>query len=578
MTAVRKSVVCASLIAPVAYWFCLRFLFPNYFTPLFPSHPDVCIPAGLQIRPILEIFTYPRPISFLFMRSFGWMGVHASILIAILTTGVGLLCTVWLVQLWTSRTAPPLAIACYSVILFAQPQFYFEHRQDVAATQAFITALLAVEFWRRWVLNRLGWHYFAFAASLAMTVLTKETYLGSVAVLACGLLLTLEKATWKKSFLTRLLWGAAGGVLVIAVCEFINWRGYSEWVLPVLGKSSTYRPSFNLLLITKTAWSFLSDSLTWPAALILAFALGFLWRDRKALIIGIFLVAAGVVAILPNSLLPAHAVTLYAWDAAPLLFAPILVLPRRWIAVLPIAALICLWIWKNQPQYHSAGAQWAIAQEKTNERVLDSFAKIKSSDGGAYRLLVSGLNAPLSPWGYEDFVRVDLGDRRWTLLVHADAGESAGRYVSTKHVGDIDAADFDGAVEYTLDGHLLRVLTGAPYRVAIKTSPEQVLIPELDDKLMTVAAEIPTDFAGALKIGTILLTWGDTVGAQRYLEKAVRASNGSNPYPFFFLGQCSERTHDRVTALQYYRKAVAVESEPRNPLFEQAVKRMASQP
>jgi tetratricopeptide (TPR) repeat protein len=565
MTAERKSLVETALIAPVAYWLCLRFLFPGYFHPLFPPHPDLCMPAGLQIRPIAEIFTYPRPASFLFWLSFGWMGVHASILIGILMIGAGLLCTVWLVQAWTKRSPSPLAIACYTVILFAQPQFYFQHRQDLSSSQSFITCLLAVEFWRRWVNDRKGWYYFAFAGCLALTVLTKETYIGSLAILLCGVVFTSIEPNIK-----RVLAGLAGGLLVVAACEAINLRGYDRWVLPLVGKSSTYRTTFDPRLIAKTALAFLSDSLTWPAILILLLVLVFLWRQRRVLVVAICLVAAGIAAILPNSLLPNHAIALYAWSAVPLLFAPLLLLPRRWLAMAPLLALSCLWVWTNRTAYRSVGEQWAIAQEKANERVLDSFAKIRRSDDGAHRLLVSGLNAPLSPWGYEDFVRVALGDRQWTILIPAESADRTGKYVNTKHIAEVNPANYDGVVEYGPGGDMLRVLTGPTYFASVRNDPEQVLLPELDEN--------PKDFSSLLTAGTVLLTWGDADRAQAYLERAVRASNGVNPYPFFFLGECAERKHERAAALRYYEEAVGADKEPRNPLFRQAVDRMIARP
>ncbi|HWF47110.1 MAG TPA: tetratricopeptide repeat protein [Bryobacteraceae bacterium] len=565
MTAERKSILQAALIAPVVYWLCLRLLFPGYFHPLFPPHPDLCMPAGLQIRPIAEIFTYPRPASFLFWLSFGWMGVHASILIGILMTGAGLLCMIWLVQSWTKRSASPLAIACYAIILFAQPQFYFQHRQDLSSSQSFITCLLAVEFWRRWVTNRKPWEYFAFAGCLALTVLTKETYVGSLAILLCGATLTLEKPNIRQAIA-----GLAGGLLVVAGCEAINLRGYDQWVLPVLGKDPAYRMTSDVRLIAKTALGFLSDSLTWPAILILLLVLALLWRERKILVVAISFVAAGIAAILPNSLLPNHAIALYAWSAVPLLFAPVLILPRRGLAMAPLLVLTCLWVWTNRVAYRSAGEQWEVAQEKVNERVLQSFAKIKHSDNGAYRLLVSGLNAPLSPWGYEDFVRVALGDHKWTLLVLAESADRTGKYLSTRHIAEVNPANYDGVVEYGPDGNMLRALTGPAYFAAIRNDPEQVLVPELGKN--------PNDFASLLKAGTVLLDWGDVDRAQSYLEQAVRASNGANPYPFFFLGQCAERKHDRAAALGYYEKAVRADAEPRNPFFQQSVDRLTTRP
>ncbi|HEX4231619.1 MAG TPA: hypothetical protein VHZ07_23320 [Bryobacteraceae bacterium] len=565
MTAERKSVLQAALIAPVAYWLCLRFLFPGYFHPLFPPHSDLCMPAGLRIRPIAEIFTYPRPASFLFWLSFGWMGVHASILIGILMIGAGLLCTIWLVQAWTKRSASPLAIACYAVILFAQPQFYFQHRQDLSSSQSFITCLLAVEFWRRWVNDRKGRDYFVFAGCLALTVLTKETYAGSLAILLCSVVFTLEKPNVR-----QVIAGLAGSLLVVAGCEAINLRGYNQWVLPLLGKDRTYHATSDVRLIAKTALGFLSDSLTWPAILILLLVLGLLWRERRVLVVAISLIAAGVAAILPNSLLPNHAIALYAWSAVPLLFAPLLILPRRWLAMAPLLVLTCLWVWTNRTVYRSAGEQWAVAQEKVNERVLESFAEIKRSDNGAGRLLVSGLTAPLSPWGYEDFVRVALGNHKWTVLVPAESADRTGKYVSAKHVAEVNPANYDGVVEYGRDGTVLRALAGPAYFAAVRNDPEHVLLPELEEN--------PKDFGSLLKAGTVLLDWGDVDRAESYLQQATRASNGGNPYPFFFLGQCAERKHDRSAALGYYEKAVRADREPRNLLFQQAVDRLSARP
>jgi tetratricopeptide (TPR) repeat protein len=238
--------------------------------------------------------------------------------------------------------------------------------------------------------------------------------------------------------------------------------------------------------------------------------------------------------------------------------------------MVPLLALTCLWVWKNQSAYRSAGEQWAVAQEKVNERVLQSFPEIKHSDDGADRLLVSGLNAPISPWGYEDFLRVSFGDRKWTVLIPAESADRTGNYLSTKHIAEVNPASYDGVVEYSPDGTMLRALTGRPYFAAVRNDPEQVLVPGLDEN--------PSDFAGLLKAGTMLLTWGDTDRAERYLQQAAVASNGANPYPFFFLGQCAERKHDLPAALRYYEKAVGRDAEPRNPVFQQAVNRLTAQP
>ena len=82
-------------------------------------------------------------------------------------------------------------------------------------------------------------------------------------------------------------------------------------------------------------------------------------------------------------------------------------------------------------------------------------------------------------------------------------------------------------VEYRPDGNVRLVLTGAAYATSAQAKPERVLIPDLDD--IMPAVENPDDFAGPLKVGTILLHWGDADRAQGYLEKAVQASSRQKP-------------------------------------------------
>ncbi len=74
-------------------------------------------------------------------------------------------------------------------------------------------------------------------------------------------------------------------------------------------------------------------------------------------------------------------------------------------------------------------------------------------------------------------------------------------------------------------------------------------------------------------MGTAYWDWGWAEKARPHLESARTLEGGSNPYPFFFLGQIAEAEGNRAEAARFYRQAIEREDSPK-PDFREALDRV----
>jgi tetratricopeptide (TPR) repeat protein len=121
----------------------------------------------------------------------------------------------------------------------------------------------------------------------------------------------------------------------------------------------------------------------------------------------------------------------------------------------------------------------------------------------------------------------------------------------------------DAVVAYSDDGSVRRIAAGV-------TVDEHLLVPEL-----TALTERPEDFTSTLQAGVALLDWGWPERAERYLQRAIELG-AENPYGYFFLGRARELMGDRTAAKRLYERAVALDKEPRNPAFHEALRKAPS--
>ncbi len=118
------------------YWVCLRFLFPGYFEPLSPFHLDFYDYVAASQRTFLQVLLrFPRPVSYETMKLLGSMGL-SGLMAGELAIALGnVLLTLCLVRRLFRFYSPWLlaSLPAYLFLLFAHPEFYFEHRHDLPA-------------------------------------------------------------------------------------------------------------------------------------------------------------------------------------------------------------------------------------------------------------------------------------------------------------------------------------------------------------------------------------------------------------------------------------------------------------
>ena len=584
--------VLAFLFAAAIYWLCLRFLFPGYFAPLTPNHSDLYTPVGFLERSFLEVLTYPRPLTYVLLRTSGLLGVRGSILVVVLAAIGAVLIASTMTVRWARARMSLLGLACYLILVFAHPEFYFEHRHDSPGVFSCALVLLAAEFWRRWLIE-FRWRQLVgcFALTLALG-LVKETYFPSLLVLL--ITLTVAERQWR---LRRIVPALAGVCALLGLSFLISAAGFRRWI-------PAGAESYHISLAPSEVWDgfvyYLSHLFTWASALAMFVSLALLFHNRRKLTIGVGMTLAGIAALLPNSVLPNHLSEQYSWLAAPFCFAPLLLLaaPERaaaphindaretdasgllagksGLAGLVVVFLTALSVWRYFPEYASAVHQWGIAQELENRGIMASFAQLRRLPPGG-SVLIAGVDTPLNPWIEPDFLKREFGPHEWTVVIPVDRPDTelptVAPSVHFRHAAEVNPAAFDHAFLYDEKGNLRREYDQAALVVAARSQPEAVVVPELGP-LIDQLRRSPDDHTALLKAGELCLNWGLDQQAEGYLRRAMEVTHDHDPYGFFFLGELKERQHDLAAAYADYQRAVEADQEPRNPLFQQAADRV----
>jgi hypothetical protein len=271
-------------------------------------------------------------------------------------------------------------------------------------------------------------------------------------------------------------------------------------------------------------------------------------------------VCAGLAAFLPHAVLPHHLERQYAWVAAPLVFAPLLFIPSSWWkqAVLFSAAVLVI----AANNYSTKELQWLVQQERAAEHIYASLHRLDTLT--ARHVLVTGLRAPFHPWLTPDYIQHRFGpSTRWTVLVPQGGPQKTDRTVQLVLPRAAQWQTADALVVYAADGALQGAGRGTPVS-------ELVMVPEL-----AVLTAQPNDFTSMLRAGVGLLEWGWPERAEQYLRRAIQL-NGANPYGHFFLGRAREQLGDAAGAKKLYQRAIALDADPPNPAFREALRNAPS--
>ena len=522
----------AAAITFSAYWLCLRFLFPAYFDPLSPFHVDFYdyVAAG-EIAPLRLLVQFPRPISYIGMHVLaagGLMGLLAgSIAIALFN----ILLTLALVRRVVRLETPWLLVsfAIYSVLLFAQPQFYVEHRHDLPAELSYLFLLLSLLAWTWWLDHR---HGIAGTLLLSATVLSavlfafaKETYFVSALCLVAGLALVDRANLWRHT--------CFAAFLLIVECCSLAWtqRLNGPFVDPTAGASSAYQISMNPATVWNGFLFYLSHLLNPALVLLAVLALASLWRDRRKFILAVSFLIAGLAAFATHAMLPNHMLAEYAWVAAPLFLVPLLALGTpastakwRW-AQFGVAAVLAGCAIAGpagyQDGYRTDDAKWNVSEDRKCSEIAASLPSLKAIPQPA-RVLVVGLDDSSLPWESQGFVRLEFGRRlSWIVVLPRSVQyRRNSRLVQFVDAGDVRLGDFDYVATYRPGGTLvsIRALAAIPKSESLA----ETLVPALTP-LLAAARSGPRDPGPLLSAASLAIEWGLWTEAAQWLEQAHQA-------------------------------------------------------
>ena len=387
--------------AAVVHALVLKLVFPGVYDPLWPNHSDYYIASELAHTPgaLLQIPAMGRPVSFLFFWATGFLGTRGAMACDLVLVFTNCALTVVLVRraagLPASRAFAAASLA-YFYLIFAHPLQYVWSTYDVFSQLSYLLLLGSV------VLAWSGRPLAAQVTAFTVAFLAKETY-----VLSLGLVLA---AWWagagdrRPAALRAILAAALGFGLSLAYSRLIG----SQYLGAGANAASAYHLDLSPNAVVRE-WSRFAAEFGTPlwiiigaavaAALAAASRIG--GEARLALLI---LPVAGMLAWLPNSVLPNHHIAGYAWNGAYLLFTPILLastlwIPGRktWFAVLLTLALCMPLALRNA----YAGNQWLLEQQRRQKTLMTSIKALVARLPPAARLVrVSGLDFPYSPFDH----------------------------------------------------------------------------------------------------------------------------------------------------------------------------------
>ncbi len=567
-------------IAALAYFFCLQFVFPGYFHPLYPHHDDFYFPPGLSFdgHSLLDKLQWPRPLGFLVTELLGKLGLKGYLFVLVLVTLANATLTMSLARRIFGQPISWFIALAYCILLFAHPDFYVDYLHDAFGTLSYLYLILAMHAWYSYRETN-GGHWPVICAILVLAIaFTKETYFLSA---FCFWMVQI--------YLCRGAQRRTGVLMLAGSCAFfvagLAANAYSMKTVLHLqtGATSPYRVSLAPAAVVRGFW-FYASRLFHPAVLVLVCGgVAVLYRRREQMIMACALLLAGICALLPYTVLPNHVDSMYAWTGATLAFSPVLFLSRpfnrqaAWRTAATyagVAALAFLSIRTSTAQYEEH--RWTIAQEKANRNIINSYPALKGLDESVRKVLITGLDMPFQPFHTASYIRSEFAaGREWTVLIPestaADKSEPPVRY---RPASAVRLADYDVVFGYGEDGGLLNKWTRTQLQqAATREHTDRILFPALNPVLDALAKN-PANWEALLRGGVVYFKWGELDAAADYLERSAELSHHQNPYPMFFLGQVRESQGKVSEARRYYSEAVAVDSGQANPVFRAALERV----
>ena len=402
-----------SLLALIIHAIVLKFIYPGYYSPLYPYHSDFYIPVEMAHNPgstFLNSYTgAARPVGMYIAKLTGYLGVHGEIVFTIVNVAVNCALSANLFRriLRAEFTWQFIAVFCiYCYLLFSHPYFYNFYSQDVLSHLAYFFLVAGASLFYRYYKSNRGVAYSCLSLFSLISLLCKETY--ALTALVCAfiwLVYHYDKKAPLKSFGPFLVMVSTLLLIVlynsIARSLFVNFK---------LTSSDPYYVNWSPVSIVKEISLYTKEGVNYLAVGIIV-AIGllttvFLRSVKRDIYLFAACIAGTFCSWIPNALIPNHHSGGYSFNGAYLLYLPVLFLPVMWndrlvrrslvISIL-LAGLISPVLSKKE----YAKQWWTLEQENSQRNLLPALDTLMGnlrSTGSTGNILISGLNITFYPF------------------------------------------------------------------------------------------------------------------------------------------------------------------------------------
>lgn len=574
----------------------LRYIFPGFYDPFWPHHSDYYIAQALAHSEggIPQILSQPRPLALLLFSVFGRLGIQGAVVGSFAVVVANFVGIAMLMRRATGMAFSPAfvaAAASFAYLLASHPYQYEFSTWDMFSQLSFLLLLLATSLK---VQGHPAWQVFLMALT---GFLVKETYAASAAVLAFAWLLYHVKSDGRRAAVPLAI--VLGAFFVAFAINRLNGS-------PFTGGADFAGSPYQIVLrpdsILAQWWQYAMEGISLASAAVIVMSVAVIALAFGAMsavtATALALTVAGAMAWLPNSVLPNHHHSAYAWNGAYLLYAPVVLLAAVFRRGAPgirflVAAILAAAIYS--PSCFTgvyAKERWIVDNQLRQQRLVTALQDLVGRlPSGPTSIVVSGLNGPFSPFDH------------WQALLafHPPAGAHfyVMRYPEVRPSGGPSVSAIEGinaehglvswinpdqlesiaanrAWLFRSDGSLAQAIEGLS---SVSGAPEfgasgldLIRYPDLVDIVSSTKATDAEDAAGFrfLKCGTIFLSYKAPDRAEFCLRRSVELIP-ENPYSHYYLGRALEDLGRAGEARSEYAAAIEHAATSPNPAFNQAL-------
>lgn len=555
----------------ICYFLSLRYIFPGYFNPILPHHTDqIDYYRDFQGSTFWDFWVSARVVGD-FLLSLVGIGSYKSVLLFGIIITILNICLIFKIyQNIIGENINVFVKISFLLLIFSHPTFYINYTYDIFSTIALFFFLVAVLVWYKCEINFKK--TIIVGLLILLSLLTKETY--GVSIIVFLIFQALINKFEKRKYAIYLV--VSSILLLILTLIRSKFMG-STFVSFSPDKDSPYFVSYDMISLLKTFLYYFKNGINFYIILMIILVFVVAIIKKKFILEIIMMLAIGLSAYIPYSVLPNHIVPHYVWIAVPLMSSVILVLSTIEIdrrIVNSILTLILILNFTTTLGYKNdyTNNMWAVKPESVNRNISKSLNFVKEHIEPEDKVLITGLYSTEETWYKSMYYVKDTFDVKVDLTVLNTGFEDDTNYTKLRNIGNINVEEFDKIFVYNTDGILKEyyVNSNAEELEIIKEQKAQILYPEINTLLKEL--EESDDWNLNMELGNKYLNIKDFVNAESYLHKAVEKANGENPYPSYFMGQLKESMGDYTTALSYYEQAIQIDDN--NQYFFDSLERV----